>query len=224
MTHEPFFPITASAVWVFGIFFFLLVIFHLTFLRFWKLSEKGWKYVDYIWISFAVLGLFAGTIEVRRFVAENQVSMQKAYMISEYSDLIREIGFLQGAAVCRKFNRTEWSPQNFDEIQNEFDKICSFARDLNKRMPNDPPEDIRELNILSYPAVKDVVLQDMLKRLPYCVKKYEDARKVYKETESAIHRSEIEIVFFILGPFFLAIALALRITKVTGELMLKKNA
>lgn len=221
MPHQLPFPITASPKWIYGIFFGFLIIFHVLFLKVWPLDKKRWQIVDYLWLGLAVLGLFAGTAQVRKIVAQNQISLENTYMVSTYERLKDQISFLTSSAVCRKFNRTEYSPKNFDAIQIEYDNVCSFGGQLNSRTPADPPEDLKVLKLDEHPTVTDGLLTDMLSSVKEKAKIYIEARRVYDQTVDAQNSTYLEIVLTFSAPLLLAIALALRITKVTGELRMK---
>ena len=51
-----------------------LVIFHVLFLKLFRLPEVWWKKVDYIWLSMTVLGLIGATSQARQVVATDLFS------------------------------------------------------------------------------------------------------------------------------------------------------
>lgn len=221
MAHEPFFPITASASWVLGTFAVCLLLFHIIFIECLKLSAIQWKRIDYVWLGLATLGLLIGVSEVRRTFAEGQIGVERSLVQSRFDDVRREVRFLTGNAVCRQFVRSAWSPANLDASQQEYDAVCEFAKQVQKRIPLEPPANLASLGLTERPRVTDLSLLDMLKGLDERSDWYLHARKTYEDTVVASKQTELEGFLTVLAPLLLALALALRITKVTGEIRLQ---
>ena len=118
--HETWYPLSARPVAVVVLFVLGLLIFHLVFVMYWKLGKLGWKYVDYFWLGVAAVGLLGASVEVRRLIAENAVSARGAERERDYRDLQNRTGFFTGVAVCRHFERTDFSPPNLDDLQREY--------------------------------------------------------------------------------------------------------
>lgn len=221
MAHEPFFLITASASWMLSVFVCSVLIFHVVFLKLWKLGAIGWKRVDYVWLAMATLGLLGGVSEVRRVFAVGQIATEQSLVQSTFEDLRHEIRFLNSAAVCRQFIRGEFSPPDFDAIQKEYDAVCDFAKRILGQLPEGPPADLSQLHLDDRPHVTAKSLLDTLKGLDDRAAWYRRARKTYDDTVEASGRTSFESSALIMAPLLLAVALALRITKVTGEIRLK---
>ena len=221
MHYEPFLPITASVPWVLGVFVGCLFVFHIALVQVWKLQAVSWKRVDYVWLGITALGLLGAVSEVRRMVADNQIATQRSILVSAYDDLRREIHFMTSAAVCRQFVRSEHSPQDFDAIQREYDSVCQFAKQLQSRVPSDPPADLQGLALTERPRVTDDVLRNILDGLDRESESYIRARRAFNQTLAATQRNSLDVTLVFLWPLLLAVALALRITKVTGEIRLQ---
>jgi hypothetical protein len=220
MDYQPFFPVTASLTWVLVVFGTCLLVFHVAFVWLWRLGRTGWRVVDYVWLTIAVLGLLAGVAEVRRMFAVAQIEGQRSLMLSRYGDLRREVRFLSGDVVCRRFVRSEYSPPTFDADQQEYNAVCDFARQLYARMTAEPPENLESLGLTNRPRVTQRSLTDMLKGLDDYAAWFVKAQNAYSQTVMAAERSDLEKTLTAMSPLFLAVALALRITKVTGEFKL----
>ncbi len=221
MQYEPSFPITASVPWIIGVFFCSLVIFHVAFVRVLKLRAVTWKKLDYVWLGIAALGLLGAASEVRRTAAADQLSNQRSILNWAYDDLRREVGFMSGAAVCRHFVRTDYSGADFDAMQREYDAVCEFAKQLSTRLPAEPPPDLEALRLGDRPKTTDVILRYVFAGLDRESGSYLHARRALDQTVAASQRTVGEKTLGVLGPLLLAIALALRITKVSGEIRLQ---
>jgi hypothetical protein len=201
-----------------------IIIFHIIFLVFFKLSKIGWKYVDYIWLSTAILGIFASSIEVRRQVASSQFETAKYLDHFKYGNLRERLQFLCSSAVCRQFKKSEYSPANIDQIQIEYNLVCEHARRLLQIIPIEAPDSLDTTLFVKRPVVTDPILKDQYLSLENAITEYNNAHKIFSKIKKFTQKSDIEYTLGLLGPFILAIALALRITKVSGELQLEKSA
>jgi hypothetical protein len=214
-------PRVTSAAWVLGTFVVALAAFHLVLVLWRPLSIVAWKKVDYVWLSLALLGIVFGAGAARREVAANMASTAKSRLEFAVTQVEDRLAFGRGPAVCRKFVRSEFSPppQEFDRMQREFDAECAWFRSATERLPQTSfarREVLRLEELGSSPpqggdgwAISS--LQDSIRR-------YNEAAAKSKELSGAMQRPEIESILAVIGPPLLAVALALRITKVTGEI------
>ncbi|MBI4317544.1 MAG: hypothetical protein HY675_03560 [Chloroflexi bacterium] len=221
MELEAILPITADPWWMLGVFALLLLVFHVLFLKVWKLSRLGWKRVDYFWLGCAALGLLAGATEVRRLLAGNLVEGQRQYVAASYDSIRVQLRLMTGAVVCRQFQRTEFSPHDLEQVQKEYDAVCSFAKQAQQRLSPEPPESVEVLKSMTRPVVGDQLLNDILTEFDLTTREYERIRRLFDDMRVASERSTAETAFAIAAPLLLAFALALRITKVSGEIALE---
>jgi hypothetical protein len=224
MPNEPYFPLTARPLGLFLAFLVCLVIFHLVFAVFFRLSKLGWKVVDYIWLSVTALSLIGAAFGVRHMLASSQVDGRKSYLKDSYKRLGDEAGFLTGVAVCRKFTRSEFSPPSpeFERVQGEYDDMCRFGRALLSALPKEAPMDTNEIKWPPRPRTTDKSLIEMLSDLDRVQADYTQAAISLEKTKELSERSDGEYALVVISPFLLMLALALRVTKVTGEILLEK--
>lgn len=222
---EPFFPIGASLYWVFGAFGVFLIIFHLILVP--RLKVQAWKVVEYIWLGFAALGLFGAVEQVREIAARDQISMFQQRATVALSTLRSLVTIYQSnpGPVCRTFTRSEYSPpqEEFEKIQREYNEACAWFKQVVSTIPAEvpmPPRLIEWASVLqganfSLGDLKDII-RGIHQQVDYYNGRVGDLLTVYNATQ----RTTLEETLVFLGPFLLAIALALRITKVTGEMRL----
>jgi hypothetical protein len=221
---QPWIPLTAKPLWLFGILTVLLILFDLVLVRWLKLNKVAWKRVDYIWLSVAAIGLYGTAAEVRRLTAEESLPMRKEIREAAYDRVIDSVRLSTGGAVCRKFVRTDLSPPNFDEIVREFDSACKFTTTLAGAIPPKAPEKLDTTIFKRRPVVTDEGLKEQFGWIDSSLSDYFLADAAYRETERAKRRSDIDLAYSVGAPLLLIIALALRITKVTGEIRLDRAA
>jgi hypothetical protein len=220
----PFITDITSNFWaLLGVFAFFLIALDLILVRWLKLGKTAWKRVDYIWLAVAALGLISASSEARRLLATNLLENQKAFTAANYDFLRQHVQFGTGPAICRQFVRTQYSPDNLEDAQKEFDLACGFYRSLLASIPDNVSEKFQPVELptnLKKPNVKEKMLLEDFDRLDKIFGEYNQSRRELEELIASQNRSGFEMSVAILGPLLLAFALALRMTKVTGELKL----
>ena len=223
MVDDLVLPAITSTLWILATFLIALAAFHLLLVRWMPLDKLAWKKVDYVWLPLALLGVIGGVGSVRQEIASGMASTAESRLQFAAREIEDRLAFGRGPAICRTFVRSEYSPppEEFDRIQRAFDEECKWFRAASERLQGTPfskQEILRLEDFGTPPSGGDKwaasSLQDALRR-------YNETVTKAKELSDAKRRSEIEFLLAIVGPFLLAIALALRITKVTGEIKLE---
>ena len=225
---QSFLPASANLYVVLSVFIFFLVIFHLILVRWIKLSSKAWKKVDYVWLGFAALGLFAAVEQVRVLYATNQIDMFQDRATSSLNftkDIVRQLASTPGA-VCRTFVRSEVSPpqQEFERLQQEYNQVCDWLQGLEQKLPSEvstPPISINPDVFSPLPNLSDSVLKQTIDIFFKQIDNYNQAAEELRQVYIATQRTTRDLILVFFGPFLLAFAIALRITKVTGEINLQ---
>jgi hypothetical protein len=216
----------ANALKLLVLFGFLLITLDLLLVRWLKLSKFAWKRIEYIWLGTVALGLISASAEVRNWLAAQQAQTAKLRAETQFSLLRNCAGEVAPPSyICRKFVRTEYSPDNLDEIQAEYDKFCEWNKQLLVKLPVRLIDDLPDLKYSDYEPEKnpnDEVLIEYLSTIKMYFSNYQTYRNEYIVLNKASTKSNFEITLFCLSPIFLCFALALRITKVTGEINLEK--
>lgn len=204
-------------------FLFFLVLFYFLFIKWFPLSKINWKRVDYIWLSLATIGIMSLVSEQRIQTAKYWVELDKNYTLAPLRAI--DETFLSESTqsyICRKGIRTEFSPENFDEIEKLSELHCEWfkkARVLldSKLKENDLPNiQIEDLPIVTFYEAPDI---DNVNEIKKFINDYNELKKEYKTLQNLTEKSEFERILFYLAPFILLIGLALRITKVTAEII-----
>jgi hypothetical protein len=132
--------------------------------------------------------------------------------------------FLNGPFwVCAPRNRTEFSPPDYDEIVLEQQTLCKQAKDIANRMPIALPPDFPTLESMGYERIGATAKYEpeFGKMLDDWAQRYREQQTRYKALVAESKQTGWELLIGLIGPLLLAFALALRITKVSGEI---KNA
>ena len=214
--------VATSPGYVVLIFCVLWTIFYVVLVKLNTFDDLFWKRVDYVWLAAAAIGLITSSAQVNRALAQSYVEGgESARVVATYGFLRN---FLNGPFwVCLPRNRTEFSPPDFDEIVREQQTLCRQAKEVAARMPRDLPSDFPTLESMGYQRIGVMAKYEagFGKMLDDWAQQYQEQRAKYMNLVAASKQSGWELFMGLLGPLLLAFALALRITKVAGEV---KNA
>jgi hypothetical protein len=225
--HSDFSLPFQAEIWPLLLFFFvLLIVFDLVLVRWLKLGRIAWKRVDYVWLGFSAIGLVGAASQARQFVASNLVRVYDERSMAAYSiaRFVLDDDAKDNGYVCRTFVRSQYSPppEEMGRAQRENDAACHWFKSVAALLPKDS----RNLGLLSdqllpaQPQVDRRDLKETFDEFRKTVGEYNEAVRMRSDNENAAARSDLENTLIIIFPLLLAIALALRITKVTGEIKL----
>jgi hypothetical protein len=212
------YPILISPVAMFVIFAICLLAFHLVLVKLWPLGKRGWKKVDYIWLAVAGLGILGTAGAMRRQIATSFAKTAEIRARSSYDFARYQMTSLAGPAVCLTFTKSDFSPRNLDEIQVEYNRVCEFGRGVLNKVPSEMPKESGFPDFGKWPEVKDGILKEIFSEIEQAIDRYRVARNNLEALRKDAEYSSLDDNLLFLSPFLFAVALALRITKVTGEL------
>lgn len=219
------FPWLTEFGWIFLIFVAALITFHFTLIRKSPLSSVQWKQVDYVWLLMALIGMLGTVGSARELIANNLLDLANHRRAFSYQTVESRLQFGTSEAICRKFERSEFSPpgEEFDRLQNEYDLQCKFfqrAVDLLKaKAAHQEPLDLIQL-FGQYPIGGD---QQVYENLRDATTIYNENLEVVATLQEKAQVTELESFMRLVGPLLIALALALRMTKVTAEVVAEKK-
>ena len=228
MTNDLVLPFFTSLRVVLLVFIGALAIFHVVLVFMAKLDKNAWKWVDYFWLSFALIGLVGQVAESRRITATGFRSMSEAKLESNFRILRDRIDFYANSeAFCRQPVRTSSSPpeEEFNRIKLEFDRACEWAKKYASTMPKTVQPPFAELLWIEFPYAQNEAssaTKDSMDSIRQSVEEYNLLVREHTGLLQSQEKSEFERTLAMLSPLLLAVALALRITKVTGEIRLDR--
>lgn len=215
-------PVWASYGWLLGVFIAALMFFHVVLVYVWPLGKTGWKRVDYIWLSMGFLGVSSGVASSRQTLAQLQLPGAAAQVETTAGWIESRARFGVSEAFCRQFVRSEYSPPKelFDRLQREFDELCGWFKTVNGRLPGLLAKRV-PLTLDNFgsapPRVTDAY---PIQSFEEAVGEYNRAISSWMELQELARQSDLEFVLSVVGPFLISVAIALRMTKVTGEIRL----
>ena len=225
MLNEIALPWFTDFLWVIAVFVAFLLLCHVAFIRVLPLSSTAWKRVDYIWLSMAFVGLIGSVGNGREYVAKNLLEMETHRLESARDFIEGRARFGTSGAICREFVRSEFAPppQEFERIQNGYNSQCKWFRKA-LVLIQASASSLNELNAQvlfgPYPAGGD---QGTYTLFSDAVAQYNADVKNVAQFRTATETTAFEAFIRLLGPVAIALALALRMTKVTAEIKSDKK-
>lgn len=201
---------------------FITALLHFVLLRVYKLTEVNWKQVDYIWLISAALGLLFLSSDLNKVVSRTYDENSVQPRVESAYNLLR--WHLETAVpVCIVYHKGELSPPDFDEREIESKALCELSKNMLNNMPPTirlPFPTLTALGIknITYPAKYET---KYIKETNSLIADYAHHLKRHNEFSEKINSSDTS--YRIIGSFFLAFALGLRVTKVTAEVNAARN-
>lgn len=216
-------PWFVSPIWALAVFSIFAVAFDFWLVRYRPLTSIGWKKVDYFWLSMAFVGILAAIANNRTEISRSLLSSSEARANDRLEWVYRATQ--DGANLtCLKLNRSQGSPPNFDEIQQRLDRQCEWFGRLSAALG---PIAEREIRSLDATVLAGAVPFDgdrfLVSSLMDGIAGFNSAVVEVAELRESVALSPLESLLQLLGPILLSTALALRVTKVTGEIQLERN-
>lgn len=219
-------PWITSPWWILVFFIVSLVILHILFVRQFPLSSVGWKQSDYIWLPMALLGIIGSVNENRTIVIETRLFMAMDQSAAALHRVIYAAESGTSIAICRTFVVSPESPppEVMAKTQREFDAQCAWFKKVVAALKTHATKDNRErLDVVQLigqqPSGGHVLTYHELEQ---SLAWYNETLEYLKKLEEAKKDSSSIAAFRFLVPLLIALALALRITKVTGEIALER--
>lgn len=219
-------PWYTSIWWVFLVFSVSLIIFHLAFVWIGRLTSIQWKQIDYIWVLCALLGVLGSVEQSRSLVVRNEANSAEYRIDSAFKWVLSASEYGTPSAICRNFVRSELSPPQeiFMRIQQEFDLQCEWFKDISTKLREIDPKALQEISVEilknGRPAGGERWAYEQLDESAYL---YNVALAELKQLRADAGMSVLQEIIQALGPALLALAIALRITKVSGEISIERR-
>lgn len=204
------------------LFLVLLIIFHLLLIRFFPPSQIWWKKIDYIWLAMAFLGITTSVDAGRQIIGGNFLWAETARLdgARDYVGSSLESG--QSIALCRQFIPSPlFTAKELAKTQSEFDAQCQWYRHMAVAIKMLLIEEA-SINLGKFPAYPPGGDQQIHELLKKSISVFNQQAEVVSSLRTEMAASDFEKFLRLIGPAVLAAALALRMTKVTAEVVAEK--
>jgi hypothetical protein len=213
--------ILSEPLYAFGGLALLVFIGWIIFVKLCPLNALQWKKADYWWLTLSAIGLFGLLAENRFVFSKNELEICNA-RIEVYSRATKRD--INNQYFCIKFSKTEYSPEDFDEGQYEFDKMCVWKESIFCKVDSIIAEQKNiNINELAIPDVNDSTLKQLIDYLIHNINEYNEYINRKQEIMQDMSYREYETMLRIFSPLFLIFGLSIRFTKTLGEISCKKS-
>jgi hypothetical protein len=203
---------TASdPLWVGIIFVILLAILHLVFIVWKPLTAKQWKLAEYVWVGLAVLSTLGLVDEARRYKAElNAESHLEALerdqrSIENWFNVYRIFACEEQAAEQKFKPLCAWVSAQVSDLSLIVSDEDDVAPDIRLNLLDGLDASTIKLTLAEKQMIKDHIIN------------YGRSKSAYIDSVEISRASKVQRLLITLAPIFFAMALALKMTKVTGE-------
>jgi hypothetical protein len=210
----------ADPVFVFLFFRGCVGISHVLFIFLYKLTTEQWRLMDYIWISLTAIGLFATAAQVRNSMNQRLIPLSVPPLVTDFK-ILRDLLDTYTHAFCGPHVRSDLSPPNFDAIEEERKIVCDWLKGVVLTLPDRVEPDFPELTMPAPPNVDEEVTINGIRG---AFNSYNKLRREREALLAATKSNSFEEIIYTLGPLLTSVGLAIRFTKVTGELLIDLKA
>ena len=210
--------ISATPAYLLIFFLFLIFLLDIILVRFFKLDDISWKKVDYIWLSATALGLIASSSQANHFLSKIYLEVESPPTAFAYRSLRSHLE--NGGGVCSPRIKSPFSPQDFELIVKEQQFLCKKTREMAAKMPKDITPPFPLLEKTGFLPMDESIKYETyyVNEINQLAQEYRVHQERYTQFKASLKESDSENIFKVIGPLILSFALALRITKVSGEL------
>lgn len=219
-------PWFADHSYVIGLFVAACFILHLLLIRLFPLSSIGWKKVDYIWLIMAFIGIFGSVSKNHAEISKNLYAFDLPHADFDYTEIVNQVDFsINSGAYCRTFVQGPYSPSpnEMAKLQHEYDGQCAWFKKFGAALKLQPKNSYLPIDLIQMagnpPAGGGSQAYDYIR---YSISRYNDDVADLNTLKKNQQYNDFDELIQFLGPIFLAIALALRMTKVTGEIRIER--
>ena len=221
--------LATSPIYLVSIFLILTAILHLV-IFFKNPDDLFWKKVDYFWLSLTIIGLISASSNLEKKHAEQLLQYQALPGLEHsYDELYRffEVRASDDSWYCRNINAKYdvnylISKEDFEIATQKLIKQCNFFKEKFKRIPKELPKPFITSEELGLPQ-KLIADESDSKYYTLDRKSYDEYYDYYKNLESKLDLSTSELLLMLFSPFLICLGLAIRMTKVTGDILNAKK-
>lgn len=185
-----------------------------------RLGEVGWKKVDYGWLLLAALALISATQAVRVDWFQSDYQLAQSARDAAQRRVLAEIDDMLGSAHCKAALELH-EPQDAAQVISLCERFGTLERSADGRLSALAVIKVQQALGDLRGEYSAPLVQQWLQRLGDTFGELEHQRAEVHRLHGLTEASQTERLYGYCAPLLLVIALALRASKVTGEVLLK---
>jgi hypothetical protein len=225
MSHQIDLPWPTDFVSVFLAFVGAYIIIDVIFIRFIRLSPIAWRRVDYIWLSMAFIGVLGATASGRQEVASNLLNMETSRLdstkqfMTHMTTLYSSDGLCDSSDTRAKAVQADAAKGAMNVHQQQCDWFTQAHAHLQSTIKANEKIDLSAMRS-KFPIGAD---KDAYFSITNLVRSYNTNIQAVADLKEKMTSTDIETNVRLLGPLMIALALGLRMAKVTAEVKMDKE-
>lgn len=194
----------------------LTLMFHLPIWCGFNLSKRKWKRIDYLWPLLAGIGMLGTVSEIKAKVASGWQETEQVRAV-EVLESIHQFSLDKlRSDICM-------SQPSIDDVAT-YHEICSWYLDTALKFKNVDFTQLPDSSLFLIDPPDIEYIQGDKAWLNGMFQQYELHKDKYYKTAQAQLKQSYERILWLMSPYLVCFAIALRLTKVTAELRLDKQA
>jgi len=220
--------ILSNPIYAFGCLALCVLVGWFIFVKLYQCNELQWKRADYLWLSLSTLGLFALLADNRIIFSKNELEICKIRIKVNSREIRDQLNVFDQYYCNTKFNKTEDSPANYDDIKKDFDSMCNWTEiNYSKIDSMLNAQQIIDIENFQKPLMFTDVVNNMANRgfniLMHFSNEYNNYITEKQLLATDTKHYEHEDILKILSPLLLILGLSVRFLKALGEVNLIKQ-
>ncbi|MDD1020383.1 hypothetical protein WIN67_08700 [Pseudomonas idahonensis] len=212
--------LSLAPVYLLVAFAFMYYFFCWSLISVFRLGEVGWKKVDYGWLLLAALALISATQAVRVDWFQSDYQLAQSARDAAQRRVLAEIDDMLGSAHCKAALELH-EPRDAAQVSNLCERFGTLERSADGRLSALAVIKVQQALGDLRGEYSAPLVQQWLQRLGDTFSELEHQRAEVHRLHGLTEASQAERLYGYCAPLLLVIALALRASKVTGEVLLK---
>ncbi|HGF5009551.1 TPA: hypothetical protein ACX3CR_004779 [Vibrio parahaemolyticus] len=193
----------------------LTVIFHIPLWCGLNFSKRKWKRIDYLWPLLAGIGMLGAVSEIKAKIALDWQNTEQVRAVSILDSIHQYSLDKLRSDICAGKAATDNGET--------YHQVCSWYLETAMKFKGLDFEQLPESSVLRVAAPDVDYVQSDNAWFDGMFQQYETRKEEYQKTVQAQLKQPYETFFWLISPYLVCFAIALRLTKVTAELKLEKQ-
>lgn len=185
-------------------------------------SKRFWTKIDYLWLGAAALGLITATGAVRATLAGNDEPSARIRFGAELDHAKwwarTSLSYFETSVFLTTAPANDRDAATATAVREAADFYRTVVADLDRESATQPWLRISSSSFVMNRATDPMVEQDLV-HLRRTLATLQEAYEALDATRNAMQPTTLETVYIMLWPWLLSVALALRVAKVSAELL-----
>ena len=213
--------VVTNPYFIAAVFVVATVVFHVILIWRKPLSPRAWKTVDYLWISCTALSLILLTGESQKFLTRAAIESAEGDLNAEFRVLPKHIQSVADHVCTRTFARGQSGLSNLDTVVSQQRPACDALQATYEKVASvvrTAPFSVDESLLFDPAEITEKIWRHEIEEVRADLRDVKARVSKLLALRAKLDTGLPESLVRVFGPILLALAMALRLTKITGEL------